>query len=107
LKLKFTFDFPPSQCNDLLKSSLNLLDNQLRFLDGLEHLSEKLPLADSLEANRDEYKPYIVHSWLLNIPDLGKMLRLQAATPRLWTTNNAPKSKYLYGNYYINYIESL
>src|SRR5882672_2855120 len=89
LKLKFTFDFPPSQSDDLLKSSLNLLDNQLRFLDGLEHLSKKLPLADSLEVNRDEYKPYIVHSWLLNIPDLGKMFCLQVATPWLWTMNKA------------------
>src|SRR5882672_9323400 len=89
LKLKFTFNFPPSQCDDLLKSSLNLLDNQLCFLDGLEHLSEKLPLADSLEANREKYKPYIVHSWLLNILNLGKMLHLQAATPRLWMMNKA------------------
>jgi len=76
---------------------------QLRFLDGLDRLSENLPLAESLEPNQ-ELKPYIIHSWLSDIPDLGKTLQLQAATPCLWTANKDPKNKYLYDIFYINHI---
>src|SRR5882724_775807 len=92
LKLKFAFDFPLTHCDELPNSSLNLINNQLRFLDELERLSKNLPLAESLEHNQ-ELKPYIIHSWLSDIPDLGKTLRLQAATPCLWTANKDPKKQ--------------
>ena len=104
LKLKFAFNFLPTLCDKLYNGSLLLLDNQLHFLDGLKRLSENLPLANSLQLNWDDYKPYLVHSWLLNIPDLGKTLCLQAATLQLWTVHNDPKDKYLYGNLTLNYI---
>jgi len=103
LNLNLNFDFPLTHCDELPNSSLNLINNQLQFLDGLERLSENLPLAESLEPNQ-ELKPYIIHSWLSDIPDLGKTLQLQAATPCLWTANKDPKNKYLYGIFYINHI---
>ena len=91
----------PTHCDELPNSFLNLIDNQLQFLDGLKWLSKNLPLAKSLE---QEVKLYIIHSWLSNILDLGKTLQLQVATPHLWTTNKDPKNKYLYGIFYINHI---
>ena len=101
LKLKFAFDFPLTHCNELPNSSLNLIDNQM--VPRQTQMIENLPLAKSLEPNQ-EVNLYIIHSWLSDIPDLGKTLQLQAATPCLWTMNKDPKNKYLYGILFNSHI---
>ena len=88
LKLKYALDFPVDDSDDLRDETRQLLDNQLRFLDGLESAAERV---EGLSAT----KPEKIHSWLSDVISSDKFVRLNAATPCLWTSAD-PKKSYLH-----------
>ena len=101
-KLKFVLDFPIGMEYHLKPEIKTLLNNQLQFLDGLEHLSKGMPLQanDSFEDIEESSKDYILHSWLTplwNNNYSNKCIHVLAALPPLWRLRTGQsKSVYLY-----------
>ena len=102
LKLKSTFNFPIGMKYHLKPEIKMLLNNELQFLDGLEHLSEGKPLQanGSFEDVEESSKDYILHSWLTPLQNdnySDKHIRVLAALPPLWRSRTGQlKAVYLY-----------
>jgi hypothetical protein len=86
LKLNFTMDFPVEIEHSLDEEVIDYLKSQGQFLDHLQRVAEGDPIpAEGEEPPELVTRPYTLHSWLKEMSQLSKDIRILAIMLKSWT----------------------